>query len=93
MKAERWIRLTGLVMAGGLCGCVPRIEVSTPKTPITINMNVKIDHEIHISADEPVESLLQNRQAAQGEKAKAFLTPEGRETPRALEARITHHIE
>ncbi|MFP3480719.1 YnbE family lipoprotein, partial [Burkholderia sp. SIMBA_057] len=39
-----------LVLAAGLLsiGCVPRIEVTAPKDPITINMNVKIEHEIHI---------------------------------------------
>ncbi len=44
-----------------LSGCVPRIEVSAPKEPITINMNVNIEHEIHISADKEVEALLKNQ--------------------------------
>lgn len=44
-----------------LNGCVPRIEISTPKDPITINMNVKIEHEIRIKADEDVENLLRKR--------------------------------
>lgn len=39
-------------------GCTPRIEVAAPKEPITINMNVKIDHEIQIKADKDVEKLL-----------------------------------
>ncbi|SMG29425.1 YnbE family lipoprotein [Cedecea sp. NFIX57] len=44
-----------------LAGCTPRIEVAAPKEPITINMNVKIEHEIHIKVDKDVESLLKNR--------------------------------
>lgn len=44
-----------------LCGCTPRIEVAAPSTPITINMNVKIDHDIHIKADKDVETLLKTR--------------------------------
>ncbi|HEY3983386.1 YnbE family lipoprotein [Cedecea sp.] len=44
-----------------LTGCTPRIEVAAPKEPITINMNVKIEHEIHIKVDKDVESLLKNR--------------------------------
>ena len=44
-----------------LSGCVPRIEVAAPKEPITINMNVKIEHEILIKADKDVESLLKSR--------------------------------
>ncbi|GAB2954725.1 YnbE family lipoprotein [Hafnia psychrotolerans] len=44
-----------------LNGCVPRIELSAPKEPITINMNVKIEHEIHIKVDKDVEDLLKNK--------------------------------
>lgn len=44
-----------------LSGCVPRIEVAAPKEPITINMNVKIEHDIHIKADEDVKTLLKNQ--------------------------------
>lgn len=44
-----------------LSGCTPRIEVAAPSTPITINMNVKIDHDIHIKADKDVETLLKTR--------------------------------
>jgi len=44
-----------------LSGCVPRIEVAAPKEPITINMNVKIEHEILIKADKDVEALLKSR--------------------------------
>jgi hypothetical protein len=52
-----------LVLAAGLMqiGCVPRIEVAAPKEPITINMNVKIEHEIHIKVDKDVEALLKNQ--------------------------------
>ena len=45
-------------------GCVDvifRIEVAAPKEPITINMNVKIEHEIIIKADKDVEELLETR--------------------------------
>lgn len=41
-----------------LSACVPRIEVATPKDPITINMNVRIEHEIRIKVDSDVENLL-----------------------------------
>lgn len=44
-----------------LSGCVPRIELAAPKEPITINMNVKIEHEIHIKVDKDVENLLKNQ--------------------------------
>ncbi|WP_147198070.1 YnbE family lipoprotein [Pantoea sp. MBD-2R] len=44
-----------------LSGCVPRIEVAAPKEPITINMNVKIEHDIRIKADDDVKTLLKNQ--------------------------------
>lgn len=56
--------LISLLMAGGvllLGGCIPRIEVAAPKEPITINMNVKIEHEIRIKVDKDVEALLKNQ--------------------------------
>jgi len=53
--------LWSLPLTGMLAGCVPRIEVAAPKEPITINMNVKIEHEIHIRVDKDVEALLKNQ--------------------------------
>ena len=56
--------LISLLMAGGvllLGGSIPRIEVAAPKEPITINMNVKIEHEIRIKVDKDVEALLKNQ--------------------------------
>ena len=56
--------LISLWITGGtmpLCGCIPRIEVAAPKEPITINMNVKIEHEIHIKVDKDVEALLKTQ--------------------------------
>lgn len=50
-----------IVVALMLSGCTPRIEVAAPKEPITINMNVKIEHEIHIKVDKDVETLLKSR--------------------------------
>ncbi|MDM2897989.1 YnbE family lipoprotein [Citrobacter sp. Cpo030] len=53
--------MLGLLASSVLVGCTPRIEVAAPKEPITINMNVKIEHEIHIKVDKDVESLLKSR--------------------------------
>jgi lipoprotein NlpI len=58
------LQLAGLCVvlcAVMLSGCVPRIELAAPKEPITINMNVKIEHEIHIKVDKDVENLLKNQ--------------------------------
>lgn len=53
------ILLAALTSSFMLVGCTPRIEVAAPKEPITINMNVKIEHEIIIKADKDVEELLE----------------------------------
>ncbi|QMA47188.1 YnbE family lipoprotein [Citrobacter freundii] len=53
--------MLGLLASSLLVGCTSRIEVAAPKEPITINMNVKIEHEIHIKVDKDVESLLKSR--------------------------------
>jgi hypothetical protein len=58
------LQLAGLCVvlcAVMLSACVPRIELAAPKEPITINMNVKIEHEIHIKVDKDVENLLKNQ--------------------------------
>lgn len=55
------IALLPLLALALLTGCTPRIEVAAPETPITINMNVKIEHEIHIKVDKDVETLLKTR--------------------------------
>ena len=61
MKIMSVSTLAAVLCVSLLSGCVPRIEVATPKDPITINMNVKIEHEIHIKVDKDVEALLKNR--------------------------------
>ncbi|WP_244149712.1 YnbE family lipoprotein [Xenorhabdus eapokensis] len=42
-----------------LVGCL-RLEVATPDKPININMNVKIEHEIHIKVDRQIEDMLKD---------------------------------
>ncbi|WP_244967958.1 YnbE family lipoprotein [Xenorhabdus budapestensis] len=48
-----------VLVCTGLAGCV-RLEVATPDKPININMNVKIEHEIHIKVDRQIEDMLKN---------------------------------
>lgn len=50
-----------VMMTMMLAACTPRIEVAAPKEPITINMNVKIEHDINIKADKEVETLLEKK--------------------------------
>jgi hypothetical protein len=40
-----------------LVACNPTVTVQTPKEPIEINLNVKIEHEIRIQVDKELEGL------------------------------------
>lgn len=50
----------GLWFVGGMAGCTPRVEVTAPDKPITINLNVKIDHEIRVKVDRDLDQVLSN---------------------------------
>ncbi len=43
-----------------LDACTPRVEVAAPDKPITINLNVKIDHEIRLKVDKDLDQVLSN---------------------------------
>lgn len=41
----------------GLTACTPKVQVEAPKEPITINLNIKIEHEIRVKVDRDLENL------------------------------------
>lgn len=41
-----------------LSGCTPTVKVEASDKPITINLNVKIEHEIRVKVDKELESVL-----------------------------------
>ena len=57
------VSLQNLVTAlGFLCilvllSCTPRVEVAAPEKPITINLNVKIDHEVRVKVEKDLENV------------------------------------
>ncbi len=36
-------------------GCSPTVKVEAPEKPITINLNVKIEHEIRVKVDKELD--------------------------------------
>jgi len=40
-----------------LVSCTPRVEVAAPKEPITINLNVKVEHEIRVKVEKDLDQL------------------------------------
>ncbi len=49
--------LTGIASALLLFACQPKIRIEAPNEPITINLNVKIEHEIRVKVDKDLEQL------------------------------------
>lgn len=49
--------LLPLVMAA----CTPTVQMAAPKEPITINLNVKIQHEIYVKVDKEVEDMFSEK--------------------------------
>ncbi|MEQ9546145.1 MAG: YnbE family lipoprotein [Marinobacter sp.] len=40
-----------------LYACTPTVQMAAPKEPITVNLNVKIQHEIYVKVDKEVDEL------------------------------------
>jgi hypothetical protein len=45
------------LLTWGAAACTPTVKVEAPSEPITINLNVKIDHEIRVKVDKELDSL------------------------------------
>ena len=53
-----WRGLWFLVLLGLVAvACTPTVQVAAPKEPITVNLNVKIQHEIYVKVDKDVEDV------------------------------------
>ena len=51
----------GLFLMGvlaSLSACNPTVKVEAPDKPITINMNIKIEHEIRVKVEKDLENVL-----------------------------------
>ncbi|KPP98000.1 YnbE family lipoprotein [Marinobacter sp. HL-58] len=44
-------------LALGVTACTPTVQMEAPKEPITVNLNVKIQHEIYVKVDKDVDEL------------------------------------
>ncbi len=57
-QPKRFTLGLGFLICGLLIGsCTPRVEVASPEKPITINLNVKIDHEVRIKVEKDLEEV------------------------------------
>ncbi len=59
---ERWSAvLGGAMLIVLMAGCTPTVQMAAPKEPITVNLNVKIQHEIYVKVDKEVDELFSER--------------------------------
>jgi hypothetical protein len=57
MLARACCTLMTALWIASLAACTPKVQVEAPKEPITINLNVKIEHEIRVKVDRDLENL------------------------------------
>ncbi|MBC7184864.1 MAG: YnbE family lipoprotein [Marinobacter sp.] len=54
-RLARALMIVMLPLVGA--ACTPTVQMAAPKEPITINLNVKIKHEIYVKVDKEVEEM------------------------------------
>ena len=50
--------LTGAAVLLLVAACTPTVKVAPPDEPITINLNVKIEHEILVKVEKELDSVI-----------------------------------
>ena len=56
-RVANWLHLS-LVLTFVLVACQPTVRVEAPPEPITINLNVKIEHEVRVKLEKDIDELL-----------------------------------
>jgi hypothetical protein len=51
--------LVGVTLCFALVACTPTVQVESPKEPITINLNVKLDAEVRVKIEEQADKDIQ----------------------------------
>jgi hypothetical protein len=45
------------VLISGMSACTPTVQVAMPSEPITINLNVRIEHEIRVRVERDLDDI------------------------------------
>jgi hypothetical protein len=48
---------TAAIMLATVSACAPTVKVAAPDEPITINLNVKIEHEVRVKIDKELDEV------------------------------------
>lgn len=54
---EGKLAISFIVAAVMLGACTPTVQVAVPNEPITINLNVRIEHEIRVQVEEQLDDI------------------------------------
>jgi hypothetical protein len=54
------LAISSILLFGNACS--PRVEVGVSDKPITINLNVKVEHEIKVQVDKELDSLFEEEE-------------------------------
>ncbi len=57
MKKKLKISFILFCVSGFLSACSPTVKVEAPDKPITINLNIKIEHEIRVKVDKELDDV------------------------------------
>jgi len=57
MKTQITLPVLVLSVSGLLSACTPTVKVEVPDKPITINLNIKIKHEILVKVDKELDDV------------------------------------
>jgi hypothetical protein len=49
--------IVAVLLGSLMAACTPTVQMAAPKEPITVNLNVKIQHEIYVKVDREVDEL------------------------------------
>ena len=55
---NKFFMCTALMGSFMMAACNPTVKVEAPDEPITINMNIKIEHEVRIKVDKELDNVL-----------------------------------
>lgn len=53
--------LVGPAFAVLVVACTPTVQMQAPEEPITVNLNVRIQHEIYVKVDREVEEVFSEK--------------------------------
>ena len=56
--ASTAISAFALITVSCTAGCSPRVGIEVPDKPVTINLNVKIDHEVRVKVERDLDQVL-----------------------------------